>query len=84
MGRLADGRHRLLDGCGISGEEAVVTKFNSAVAAEIIEIGADILSLRLRLKDKEDPVLRRTLDELLQKRQALLVALEKQARQQRR
>jgi hypothetical protein len=48
--------------------------------AEIIKIDADILNLRKKLQDKESKELRSRIDQLVKKRQELLLVLEKQAR----
>lgn len=50
-------------------------------AAQIIKIDADILNLRTKLRDKESKELRARMDQLVKKREQLLVQLEKQPRQ---
>ena len=49
--------------------------------AEIIKIDAEILNIRTRLKHKDGAETRARLDELLKRRQELLVDLERKARE---
>lgn len=49
-------------------------------AAEIIKIDAEILNLRVRLKDKDGPEARARLDELVKRRAEMLSDLERKAR----